>query len=644
MGEPITWRTVIGPSLADAARPLNDAVTTLGGASDILDKAIQRQQTVNQGFADRARNAQVQAYLDTVAAAKTPADVTALQQSGHLDALRAQIDPRDLALIRGADEARRTSLQQQTTATDQFNDQQAVQTHQAAIQDVLATAALGTPEAKAAAHAKLAAITDNLPNRGELASAIEKGYEGVQGFKTADALRQKQADLATAQAVNMPAQIGVEQERNRIAARGNDIQLLGTFSGAGGGGVGGAAGGAGTTAGADASAGTLESAINAQYKEDPQRARTMLRIAAQAIDGADPKTADMLRQLPPDVQLRVLQAHSGDTGTGNWNPLDSNPLKFGLGNSVADNVRADLIKEAGLESVKRTVRINQASQQLGIERAIQKEQSRQRLSDSLLSGALGTPGAAPVSGGVSAAVPGAAPAPAPASDAPSSQEMLTLATRFKGDAAKTVAAVSTSPEAVETAVAKYGDAWLSHMDKETQDYVAEETKGHPAVIKGYENLAAAPAPASAPTAPPAAVPSNVSKLEQLAQTEVALHDRGEIKDLSPEVQKYLDEQTARDRQALIASARAAGSGTAKLGAAAADLFTLPARAGMGVVNNGIRGLNAMGLPVPYIPDSNGIISSITPYSDMLARRAGATGQTTDLKALRAKLLEDVKKR
>lgn len=496
MGEPITWRTVIGPSLADAARPLSDAVNTLGGASDILDKAIQRQQTVNQGFADRARNAQVQQYLDTVAAAKTPEALAALQQSGQLDALHAQMDPRDQALVRGSDEARRTSLQQQITATDQFHDQQAVQTHQAAIQDVLATAALGTPEAKAAAHAKLAAITDNLPNRGELAAAIEKGYEGVQGFKTADALRTKQAELAGAQTANLPAQIGVETERNRIAARANDIQLFSHLSAGGGGGGGGTGSGAGTPAGADASATTLTGAVDSEYKDDPAKAQTMNRLVAQAIKSAKPEEADLIRQLPPDVVLRVVQAHDKDVGTGKYNPFD-----FG----VAGNIQQDLLAAAKLPSVQREIKMNQGYQALALDRAIGNNGLRARMAQSLFPS---TPGAVPT------AIPGAAPAPgapalgnASAGDAaPSGQELSLLATRFKGDAAKIVAAASTSPEDVEAAVGKYGDTWLSHMDKDTQDYVAEETKGRPAVIKGYEGLAAAPTTAPVVPTPTANLP------------------------------------------------------------------------------------------------------------------------------------------
>lgn len=149
-----------------------------------------------------------------------------------------------------------------------------------------------------------------------------------------------------------------------------------------------------------------------------------------------------------------------------------------------------------------------------------------------------------------------------------------------------------------------------------------------------------PSPAPEPTKPPAATPQADTRLVQLAQTELALRDRGELKELSPEVQKFVDQQRERDKQALVGALRESGSGTAKLGAAAADIFTLPARAGMGLVNNAVRGINAVGGNVPYIPDSNGIISSITPYSDMLARRSQG-GEVADLKARREKLQREL---
>lgn len=149
-----------------------------------------------------------------------------------------------------------------------------------------------------------------------------------------------------------------------------------------------------------------------------------------------------------------------------------------------------------------------------------------------------------------------------------------------------------------------------------------------------------PAPANAAQAAPnSGAPTEA--LARLAQVEVGMLNAGQIEELSPEVQKFLEDQAARDRAAVVAGAKASWGGAEKLGAAAADIFTLPVRGGMGIVNNAVRGVNTLGADLPYIPDSNGIISSMTPYSDMLARRDQPPQSAADAKALRDQLLKEV---
>jgi hypothetical protein len=75
-----------------------------------------------------------------------------------------------------------------------------------------------------------------------------------------------------------------------------------------------------------------------------------------------------------------------------------------------------------------------------------------------------------------------------------------------------------------------------------------------------------------------------------------------------------DEQTSKDREDFKLGAK-------KLGSAAADIFTLPVRGVMGATNTGIRGVRALGLNVPYIPEEafGGSSSSLTPYYDRYVR-------------------------
>lgn len=78
-------------------------------------------------------------------------------------------------------------------------------------------------------------------------------------------------------------------------------------------------------------------------------------------------------------------------------------------------------------------------------------------------------------------------------------------------------------------------------------------------------------------------------------------------------------QAERDREMFSNWGRSVAGGTAKLGAAAADVLTIPVRGAMGAANTLIRVPNAFGLEVPYIPEAafGGSSTSLTPYSDQL---------------------------
>jgi hypothetical protein len=88
---------------------------------------------------------------------------------------------------------------------------------------------------------------------------------------------------------------------------------------------------------------------------------------------------------------------------------------------------------------------------------------------------------------------------------------------------------------------------------------------------------------------------------------IAFEEGGKAKDKEKE-------QTEKDREDFM-------MGLKKLGASAADVFTLPVRGVMGAANTGIRGIRAMGADVPYIPEEafGGSSSSLTPYYDRIVR-------------------------
>lgn len=122
MATPITWQNVQGRSLAEAATPLQYAAQNIGSAFDKLGGVYKDYQAQQQKQIDLADEANVQNLLERLQGAGSVDDVAALRASGELDSLRAALKPKDLAKVRGAEDARVTALMQQTTAKNTFDD------------------------------------------------------------------------------------------------------------------------------------------------------------------------------------------------------------------------------------------------------------------------------------------------------------------------------------------------------------------------------------------------------------------------------------------------------------------------------------------------------------------------------------------
>jgi hypothetical protein len=86
------------------------------------------------------------------------------------------------------------------------------------------------------------------------------------------------------------------------------------------------------------------------------------------------------------------------------------------------------------------------------------------------------------------------------------------------------------------------------------------------------------------------------------------------------------EQRAKDRQAMKDTLTGTGEGISKLYAAGKDVLSLPARAVAGAGESVItRPLRAMGVPIPYLPESfyGGDRTSMTPFMDKLRKETAA---------------------
>lgn len=116
----ITWQNINSPSSRDVGRELSGAQIGISDGFDRLSKVFADREAVNQGVADRARNAGAEDYLNMLQGYKTPEELNAARLSGVLDQRIAALDPRNQAAVRGAADARVTSLQGQVTANNAF--------------------------------------------------------------------------------------------------------------------------------------------------------------------------------------------------------------------------------------------------------------------------------------------------------------------------------------------------------------------------------------------------------------------------------------------------------------------------------------------------------------------------------------------
>lgn len=106
MANPITWRNVVGPSLADASRPMESATQSLNGAFDQLRNMLKEREAIDAGNVLVQQENQKNAFLDMLQRATTPEQLAALQQSQEFQAAQAALSPAARAATRGAFEQR----------------------------------------------------------------------------------------------------------------------------------------------------------------------------------------------------------------------------------------------------------------------------------------------------------------------------------------------------------------------------------------------------------------------------------------------------------------------------------------------------------------------------------------------------------
>lgn len=117
MAEPITWRNVQGPSLADASRPLEQARLSLNAGFDSFNNVLRNQEAVEAANWQQQKDNNTQDFLNKLYAVQGAEGFKALQQSGELERMIAANGAQiDRAAARSAMDGRLATLQQRDVA------------------------------------------------------------------------------------------------------------------------------------------------------------------------------------------------------------------------------------------------------------------------------------------------------------------------------------------------------------------------------------------------------------------------------------------------------------------------------------------------------------------------------------------------
>jgi hypothetical protein len=244
MADPITWRNVTGPSLAEAARPLAYAQTSFSSGFDALGNALKDFQTQQKEAWKLQDMDATNAERAAIYGAKTPEELAALRASGALGGVVAANGARiDRAALDPVIDARPGVLQKQQTEGWQFDRDKLMQAEMPTIS--AARAAFANKDFKGAQ-----AFIDQLSpeNRAVVAgemlkTSMEVGKydregrkldEEISHWKRADASSATQANAAAAQAaahkaqVDFQAQEAMEKRYTELVAK--RLSLAGTGS------------------------------------------------------------------------------------------------------------------------------------------------------------------------------------------------------------------------------------------------------------------------------------------------------------------------------------------------------------------------------------------------------------------------------
>lgn len=217
---PITWQNINAPSSRDVMAGLSQAQTGISGAFDKLSNLVGEQQGINQAAIDRKDSGLVLDLKTALSKATSLEQINDL--TGKINEIEGSLQTNaGKQAVMGATDARRTAVMGQTTATNTFNDAQALTKHRAVLDQFQALKAAGRG---AEADAMIANVSQQIPGFGKFAIEAAKAEgdtlaarQAILASRTQQDVSKQSADAATSNAVSQAtvAQTGVANSNSQ---------------------------------------------------------------------------------------------------------------------------------------------------------------------------------------------------------------------------------------------------------------------------------------------------------------------------------------------------------------------------------------------------------------------------------------------
>lgn len=231
MGTPITWQNIIGPSLADASRPMEVATRTINNAFGNLQDVLKDRQTIEDANAKQVITNNTNDALNQIYGIQDAKAFQTAQEQGLFQRLMGQGAQIDQNAVRNALDGRQAILQDRTLKNNDFN----VKIKEAAQKPIVDGIMLSLYQGKPEDASKALMANPDLMGRADIQKNIadyqhtlkQRGREDTR-FSWDEQAQQWRMDDEAQKAVMRPLEVQAKQAGIRASNASTDASIQST--------------------------------------------------------------------------------------------------------------------------------------------------------------------------------------------------------------------------------------------------------------------------------------------------------------------------------------------------------------------------------------------------------------------------------